>query len=87
MKSYFGRNDDFINLFLDLLTFKSPLDLCIHICTYLPFFVRQSTGKSLSEALIFASVNPQHDARLFMELQVQYMTIPCAEHLENMLLT
>ena len=44
-------------------------------------------GKYLSEALIFASVNPQHDARLFMELQVQYMTIPCAEHLENMLLT
>ena len=26
------------------------------------------TGKSLSEALIFASINPQYDKRLFMEL-------------------
>ena len=34
------------------------------------------TGKSLSEALIFASTNPQHDDRLFIELQVQYMKIP-----------
>ena len=31
------------------------------------------TGKSLSEALIFASINPQYDNRLFMELRVQYM--------------
>ena len=29
-----------------------------------------STGKSLSEALIFASTNPQYDDRLFIELQV-----------------
>ena len=28
------------------------------------------TGKSLSEALIFASTNPQYDDRLFNELQV-----------------
>ena len=28
-------------------------------------------GKSLSEALIFASTNPQYDDRLFNELQVQ----------------
>ena len=34
------------------------------------------TGKSLSEALIFASTNPQYDNRLFLELQVQYMKIP-----------
>ena len=26
------------------------------------------TGKSLSEALIFVSTNPQHDDRLFIEL-------------------
>ena len=32
---------------------------------YLKFF---STGKSLSEAFIFASINPQYDNRLFMEL-------------------
>ena len=31
------------------------------------------TGKSLSEALIFASTNPQYDN---IELQVQYMKIP-----------
>ena len=29
------------------------------------------TGKSLSEALIFASTNPQYDDRLFIELQAQ----------------
>ena len=29
------------------------------------------SGKSLSEALIFASTNPQYDDRLFIELQVQ----------------
>ena len=29
------------------------------------------TGKSLPEALIFASINPQYDDRLFIELQVQ----------------
>ena len=34
------------------------------------------TGKSLSEALIFASTNPQYDERLSIELQVQYMKIP-----------
>ena len=34
------------------------------------------TGKSLSEALIFASTNLQYDNRLFIELQVEYMKIP-----------
>ena len=43
------------------------------------------TGNFLSEALIFASTNPQYDDRLFIELQVQYMTI--LEHGENMLCT
>ena len=45
------------------------------------------TGKSLSEALIFASTNPQYDDRLFIELQVQCMKIPSSEHGENMLCT
>ena len=45
------------------------------------------TGKSLSEALIFASTNPQYDKRLFIELRVQYMKIPSSEHQENMLCT
>ena len=44
-----------------------------------------STGKYLSEALIFASTNPQYDDRLFIELQVQCMKIPSSEHGENML--
>ena len=35
-----------------------------------------ATGKSLSEALIFASTNPQYDDRLFIELKVKYMKIP-----------
>ena len=34
------------------------------------------TGKSLSEALIFVSTNPQYDNRLFIEIQVQCMKIP-----------
>ena len=42
-------------------------------------------GKSFSEALILVSTNPQYDDRLFIELQVQYMTI--LEHGENMLCT
>ena len=45
------------------------------------------TGKSLSEALIFASTNPQYDDRLFIELQVQCMKIPSSEHWEKTLCT
>ena len=36
--------------------------------------VAYGTGKSLSEALIFASTHPQYDDRLFIEFQ--YMKIP-----------
>ena len=49
----------------------------------LPIF----TGRSLSEALLLASINPQYDDKLFIELQVQYMKIPSSEHVENMLCT
>ena len=45
------------------------------------------TGKSFSEALIFASTNPQYDDRLFIELQVQYLKIPSSEHGDDMLCT
>ena len=38
------------------------------------------TDRSLSEALIFASANPQCDNRLFIEWQVQCMKIPSSEH-------
>ena len=43
------------------------------------FRATENTGKSLSEALIFASTNPQYDDRLFIELQVQYMKIPSSK--------
>ena len=49
------------------------------------YFQSLGTGKSLSEALIFASTSPQYDDRLFIELQVQYMKMPSSEHVENML--
>ena len=41
----------------------------------------------MSEALIFASTNPQYDNELFIELRVQYMKIPSSEHGENMVRT
>ena len=34
----------------------------------------------MSEALIFASINPQYDDRLFIDLRVQYMKIASSEH-------
>ena len=45
------------------------------------------TGKSFSEALIFASINPQYDNRLSVELPVQCMKMPSLEHGENMMRT
>ena len=38
------------------------------------------TGKSLSEALIFGSTNPQHDKRLFIDLPILYMKTTSSEH-------
>ena len=43
-------------------------------------FCPNVTGKSLSEALIFASTNPQYDDKLFIELQENYIKIPSSEH-------
>ena len=37
------------------------------------------TGKSLSEALILGSTNPQYDKRLFINLPVQYMKTASSE--------
>ena len=56
----------------------------MYLCTY---FKNDVTGKSLSEALFFASTNPQYDDRLFIELQVQYMKIAISKHAQNMLCT
>ena len=42
--------------------------------------VKKYTGKSLSEALIFESVNPQYDERLLIEFQEKYnLTTYCAQ--------
>ena len=42
----------------------------------------EDTGKSLSEVLIYSTINPQYDNRLFNELRVQYekITRTCQEH-------
>ena len=42
--------------------------------------VIDSTGKSLSEAFILASINPRYDEKLFIELQVQYKKTTSSEH-------
>ena len=39
-----------------------------------------STGKSLSEAFILTSTNPQYNKRLFIDLPVQYMKTTSSEH-------
>ena len=38
------------------------------------------TGKSLSEALILVSINPQYDKILFIDLPIQYMKTTRSEH-------
>ena len=43
-------------------------------------YLELHTGKSFSEALILASVNPQYDIRLFIELQVQSKKNTSSEH-------
>jgi hypothetical protein len=45
------------------------------------------TGKSLSESLIYSSINPQYDNRLFNDFRVQYKKITRVEHVKNMLFT
>ena len=42
------------------------------------------TGESLSEVLIYSSINPQYDNRLFNALRVQYEKITRAQHVKNM---
>ena len=42
--------------------------------------LQQSTGKSLSEAFILTTTNPQNDKILFIDLPVQYMKTTRSEH-------
>ena len=45
-----------------------------HLNTYLMYFTgKSSLGKSVSEALILESVNPQYNKRLFPEFPPKYM--------------
>ena len=48
-------------------------------------FSSNCTGKSLSEALIHGSTNPQYNKRLFIDLPVQYLKTTRSEHGENKL--
>ena len=59
--------------------FKIFLKLHLHLYIH-SNLETDSTGKSVSEALILESVNPQYDNRLFIELQVQHMKIKSSEH-------
>ena len=74
-------------LAFQILTYHNLAKLCIEICWKCWKKTVLFTDKSLSEALIFASTNPQYDNRLFIELQLQYMKIPSSEHGKNMLCT
>ena len=56
-------------------------------CLILALHKFESKGKSLSEVLIYSSINPQYDNRLFNDLRVQYKKITRVEQVKNMLFT
>ena len=56
------------------------ISYCLTVLFSIPF-----TVKSLSEALILGSTNPQLDKLLFIDLPYQYMKTTSLEHGENML--
>ena len=65
--------------------------LCTHI-KRANWTLPSCTGKSLSEALIFESTNPQYDDRLFIELKIEYMKISSSNlgrtcYVQNLFLT
>ena len=53
---------------------------CLGATFQFPTFSILCTGKSLSEAVILASSNPQYDKRLFIDYWVQYMKTTSSEH-------
>ena len=64
----------------------SNTDLLLEESFFSPMF-KIRTGKSISEALVLASTNPQYDRRLYIPLnyvQVQYMKIASSEHVVYM---
>ena len=50
---------------------KEPIKESILLRPFLIFLFKH-TGKSYSEALILASVNPQYDKRFFIEFREKY---------------
>ena len=56
---------------------KEPIKESILLRPFLIFLFKH-TGKSYSEALILASVNPQHDKRLFIEIPKKYKYRTCS---------
>ena len=74
-----------------LITSKAKLAYLGWIYYYLEITCKKvllDTGKSLSEALIFASINPQYDNRLFIELPWKLHVLPmfctCSFHGNSM---
>ena len=58
-----------IDIFWKLQFLKHLKHFLLKLCLFfVSWFWSFGSGKSLSEALIFASINPQYDNRLFMEL-------------------
>ena len=55
---------------------KEPIKESILLRPFLIFLFKH-TGKSYSEALILALVNPQYDKRFFIELPEEYKFITC----------
>ena len=67
------------------VSFNKSNRIRLIVSRYVPIYF--ITGRSLSEAIIFASTNPQYDDRMLIELRVQYMKIQSSEHVKNMLCT
>ena len=59
-----------LNLYVLICTSKSQAQKNCLLCT----------AKSLSEALILTSTNPEYDKRLLVDLQVQYMKTTNSEN-------
>ena len=79
-----SSNQKYLTELCQQISFKYPSISC----NYQVEFDRPvDTGKSLSEALIFASTNPKYDDRMFIELPVHYMKNSMLKPGENMLYT
>ena len=60
---------------------NSSVQFILHYENIVGTGLRVHTGKSLSEALILASICPLYDIRLFIELQEKYKLSTCCIHI------